>query len=76
VAHALEAAAVYQCGITVIKVGEKADLKALREALMMKSWKRVFIKFSAEIPKGNFQVCIDRKCHAPTGNLDIALAVF
>ena len=32
VAHALEAAAVYQCGITVIKVGEKADLKALREA--------------------------------------------
>ena len=76
VAHALEAAAVHQCGITVIKVGEKADLKGLREALAMKSWRRVFIKHSAEIPLGNFQICIGTKCHAPTGNLDKALALF
>ena len=75
VAHALEAAAVYQCGITVIKVGEKADLKALREALSMKSWKRVFIKHSTEIPLENFQICIGTKCHASTGNLDKALAL-
>ena len=75
VAHALEAATVYKYGITVIKVGEKADLKGLRKALAMKSWRRVFIKHSSEVPLGNFQICIGSKCHAPTGDLDTALAL-
>ncbi len=76
VAHALEAAAVHQSGVAVIKVGEGADLPALRTALAKKPWHRVFIQQSADCEVGHYQVCLGTQCHAPTEDLEQALAPF
>ena len=76
VAHALEAAAVHQAGITVIKVGANAALPALREALAAKPWRRIFIQQSADCAPTHYQVCQGTQCHAPTEDLDSALALF
>lgn len=73
VAHVLEAAAVHQSGVAVIKVGKDADLKALRDALAAQPWRRIFIQQSTEIPTQQFQLCLGTQCHAPTDDLNAAL---
>jgi uncharacterized protein YyaL (SSP411 family) len=70
VAHALEAAAVHQSGVAVIKAGAGADLSALRDALASQPWRRVFIQQSADCAAGHYQVCLGTQCHAPTEDLD------
>lgn len=75
VAHALEAAAVHQSGVAVIKTGQGADLPALRDALAAKPWRRVFIQQSTHCAPGHYQVCQGTQCHAPTNDLAKAIAL-
>lgn len=74
VAHGLEAAAVHQSGIAVIKVGEGIELQTVRDALAAKPWRRVFIQQSKELAADQIQVCQGTQCHVPTQDLPEALS--
>ncbi len=73
VAHGLEAAAVHQTGVAVIKVGEGVDLQKIRAALAAKPWCRSFIQQSKELAPTEIQVCQGAQCHAPTSDINEAL---
>ena len=74
VAHGLEAAAVQQSGIAVIKVGATVDLQVLRAALAGKEWRRTFVLQSDDIPGDAYQLCLGTQCLATTDRIDEALA--
>ncbi len=73
VSHALEAAAVHQAGIVVIKVGPEGDFQALRQMLATQAWRRVFLQQSSELGAGVYQVCAGSQCLAATDSLDALL---
>jgi uncharacterized protein YyaL (SSP411 family) len=74
VAHGLEAAAVHQAGILVLKVGRGVDMSAVRDSLAAKPWRRVFIQQSAELAPQQIQACLGTQCFAPTEVIEVALA--
>lgn len=74
VAHGLEAAATYQSGIAVIKVGVEVDLQAVRDVLANKVWRRSFIQQSAELAPEQVQVCLGSQCFAPSEDVEEAIA--
>ncbi|MFT5837104.1 MAG: hypothetical protein ACI9ZV_000608 [Candidatus Azotimanducaceae bacterium] len=76
VAHGLEAAAIHQSGVAVIKVGEGVDLLAVRAALASKPWRRTFLQQSKELAADQIQVCQGTQCQAPSEDLNSALASF
>ena len=73
VAHGLEAAATYQSGVVVIKVGVDVDMNALRNALADKAWRRTFIQQSMDLSPKQIQVCLGTQCL--TSNDDLAAAM-
>ena len=73
VAHGLEAAATYQSGVVVIKVGVDVDMNALRNALADKAWRRTFIQQSKDLSPKQIQVCLGTQCL--TSNDDLAAAM-
>ena len=73
VAHGLEAAATYQSGVAVIKVGVDVDMNALRNALADKAWRRTFIQQSMDLSPKQIQVCLGTQCL--TSNDDLAAAM-
>ncbi len=73
VAHGLEAAATYQSGVIVIKVGVDVDMDALRNALADKAWRRTFIQQSMDLSPKQIQVCLGTQCL--TSNDDLAAAM-
>ncbi len=70
VAHGLEAAAVHQSGVAVMKVGASVDLQSLRDALAAKPWRRTFIQKSGGLPADSYQLCIGTQCLAATDDLE------
>jgi uncharacterized protein YyaL (SSP411 family) len=76
VAHALEAAAVQQSGIVVIKVGAAVDLQGLRDALSGKEWRRTFVLRDEEMPADSYQLCLGTQCLAATNSLEEVLKSF
>ena len=73
VAHGLEAAATYQSGVAVIKVGVDFDMKALRNALANKAWRRAFIQQSKDLSPKQIQVCLGTQCLTPDDDLAAAM---
>ena len=70
VAHALEAAATQQIGIAVIRLGDAANLTALRAALSEAPWRRTMIELvDASALPASYQLCLGSKCLAPTNSL-------
>ena len=73
VAHGLEAAATYQSGVVVIKVGVDVDMNALRNALADKAWRRTFIQQSMDLSPKQIQVCLGTQCLTPDDDLAAAM---
>ena len=73
VAHGLEAAATYQSGVVVIKVGVDVDMNALRKVVAARAWRRTFIKQSIDLSPNQIQVCLGNQCLAPEDDLATAL---
>jgi uncharacterized protein YyaL (SSP411 family) len=73
VAHGLEAAATYQSGVVVIKVGVDVDMNALRNALADKAWRRTFIRQSMDLSPKQIQVCLGTQCLTPDDDLAAAM---
>ena len=73
VAHGLEAAATYQSGVVVIKVGVDVDMNALRNALADKAWRRTFIQQSMDLSPKQIQVCLGTQCLTPNDDLAAAM---
>ena len=73
VAHGLEAAATYQLGVAVIKVGVDVDMNALRNALADKAWRRTFIQQSMDLSPKQIQVCLGTQCLTPDDDLAAAM---
>ena len=73
VAHGLEAAATYQLGVVVIKVGVDVDMNSLRKALADKTWRRTFIQQSMDLSPKQIQVCLGTQCLAPDDDLAAAM---
>jgi uncharacterized protein YyaL (SSP411 family) len=73
VAHGLEAAATYQSGVAVIKVGVDVDMNALRNALADKAWRRAFIQQSMDLSPKQIQVCLGTQCLTPDDDLAAAM---
>ena len=73
VAHGLEAAATYQSGVAVIKVGVDVDMNALRKALAAKAWRRTFVQQSMDLSPNQIQVCLGTQCLSPEDDLATAM---
>ena len=73
VAHGLEAAATYQSGVVVIKVGVDVDMNALRNALADKAWRRTFIQQSMDLSPKQIQVCLGTQCLTSNDDLTAAM---
>lgn len=70
VAHALEAAAVQQQGIVVIKVNDPRQLSELRQALSACSWRRTMVLLAnPDELKSSYQLCVGTQCFPPTDSL-------
>lgn len=66
IAHALEAIAIHQAGITVIKVCQGSSIEALRVELAKHPWQRVFICLNNEEQPSEYQVCLGSSCFLMT----------
>ncbi len=70
VAHALEAAAVHQQGVLLIKVASGQSLDELRHVLTKRPWCRIFIQtVEADRLPGLYQFCMGSQCHAPVNTV-------
>jgi hypothetical protein len=65
VSHALAGLVDYNVGIAVLKVREDCDLLPLREKLLSKVWRKLFLQV---VPKSDlstpYQLCIGSTCFA------------
>lgn len=69
VAHALEAIAVHQQGVQVIKIRQGAPLEALHAALTMQPWQRRFLQvIDSSQQQKNYQLCVGTQCHPGVSN--------
>lgn len=69
VAHALAGFTRAATGIPVIKIRGHLDLGPLRDAIVERPWRPVFLRItaSADQPRG-YQLCVGEQCLPPTSN--------
>lgn len=69
--HALSGLVHDAMGIAVIKVTKGTDLEPLREALIKRPWRPVFIiEEASDTLAGTYQLCIGTQCLAPTDSVE------
>jgi hypothetical protein len=67
IGHALSGFVQNAVGVAVIKIKDVDDLEPLRQALVARPWRRVFLEWTTDStqPTG-YQLCVGTQCQAPT----------
>jgi len=69
--HALSGLVHDAMGIAVIKVTKGTNIESLREALVKRPWRPVFIiEEASDTLAGTYQLCIGTQCLAPTDSVE------
>jgi uncharacterized protein YyaL (SSP411 family) len=73
--HALTGLVYQAIGIAVIKIRPGTDLESLREALVERPWRPVFLEVdTAGSLAANYQLCVGTQCLAPTDSIEEVVA--
>ena len=69
--HALSAMVYRAIGIAVVKVRPGTDLDSLRQALVERPWRPVFLLVDESVgQEGCYQLCVATRCLAPTDSVE------